>query len=280
MSEPVGNSEPKDDAEPVAAIEEAAQGAADARGMRALTSSSFSLTDSIGGVRGLIEALAPGIVFVVVYVVTRELTPTLIASMGVALVAVALRLIQRTPLTQALSGVLGVGIGVIWAWFTKDANDYFAFGLLTNAAYMILCLVSVLIGWPAVGLIVELLKGGSPSAESDTERGASATSVTASEPAAAEKSQSTGIGVMLTAWRADRQLVRRYAAATWLWVGLFGVRLLVQLPLFLDGNEVGWLGTARLVMGVPLWALTLWLTWVLVRKPEVAATQPHPHPDR
>ncbi len=54
--------------------------------------------------------------------------------------------------------------------------------------------------------------------------------------------------------------------ATWLWVAMFGLRLAVQVPLYL-GASVGWLGTARLVMGVPLWALTLWVTWLLVRTP-------------
>ncbi len=272
----------------------AAETAGEVRGMRVLTASEFSLAASIGGVRGLIEALAPGVVFVVVYVITRELTPTLIASTAVALVAVILRLIQRTPLTQALSGVLGVAIGVVWAWATKDANDYFAFGLWTNAAYLVLCTVSILVGWPVVGLIVELLKGGQTSDPTDTggadlesaavddERPHDGAEPVVARPAIEEPKQEAapGIGSLLTGWRAERGLVRRYAAATWLWVGLFGVRLLVQLPLYLDGNEVGWLGTARLVMGVPLWALTLWLTWVLVRQPGVAAATPRSRPAR
>ena len=69
-----------------------------------------------------------------------------------------------------------------------------------------------------------------------------------------------------TGWRADRAERRRYTWATWVWVAMFALRLLVQVPLYL-GASVGWLGTARLVMGVPLWALTLWVTWLLVRTP-------------
>lgn len=67
--------------------------------------------------------------------------------------------------------------------------------------------------------------------------------------------------------------MRRYQAATWLWVGMFVLRLAVQVPLYVTGT-VGWLGTARLVMGIPLFALTLWVTWLLVRRdrsPERAA---------
>lgn len=200
------------------------------RGMNALLGEDFSVLDAMGGVRGLVESVAPGVVFVAVYVATSALTPALLAAVGATLLAVVARLVQRTPVTQALAGVLGVAVGVFWAWRTGDAQDYFAYGLWTNAAYGVACLVSILVGWPLVGLVVGLLRG-----------------------------EGTG-------WRADRVLRTRYTWATWLWVGMFGLRLAVQVPLFL-GASVGWLGTARLVMGVPLWALTLWVTWLLVRTP-------------
>jgi hypothetical protein len=216
---------------------------ADGRGLRALTASDFSLAEATGGVRGLVESVAPGLLFVVVYLVTRELTPALVAASAVTVLAVIVRLVQRTPVTQAVSGAVGVGIGVFWAARSGQAQDYFVVGLWTNAGYLAACLVSVLVGWPLVGLVVGLLK-------------------------------SEG-----TAWRRDRALKLRYSLATWLWVALFGVRLAVQLPLYL-GAEVGWLGTARLAMGVPLWALTLWVTWLLVRTPAAARDPARPHPDR
>ena len=46
-----------------------------------------------------------------------------------------LRLVQRTPVTQAVGGLLGVLVGVVWAWQSGRAEDYFAMGLWTNAAY-------------------------------------------------------------------------------------------------------------------------------------------------
>jgi Protein of unknown function (DUF3159) len=52
--------------------------------------------------------------------------------------------------------------------------------------------------------------------------------------------------------------------ASWVWVGLFGLRLAVQLPLYLAGAVVA-LGVARTAMGVPLFALGIWLSWLLVR---------------
>jgi len=213
------------------------------RGLRALTAADFSVAEATGGVRGLVESVAPGLVFVVVYLVADELTPALVSASAVTLLAVIVRLAQRTPVTQALAGVIGVGIGVFWAARSGQAQDYFVVGLWTNTAYLAACLVSLVAGWPVVGVVVGLLRGEG------------------------------------TTWRDDRGLRRVYGLATWVWVAMFALRLAVQVPLYL-GAEVGWLGTARLAMGVPLWALTLWVTWLLVRTPGVARDPARPPLDR
>ena len=57
------------------------------RWMSQATSDDFSWSDALGGTRGVIEATAPGLVFVLVYVATRALVPTLIAASSVALLA-------------------------------------------------------------------------------------------------------------------------------------------------------------------------------------------------
>jgi hypothetical protein len=252
-----------------------------ARGVRALAGESFSLAETIGGVRGLVESMAPGLVFVVVFIVTgNTLTPALIASVAVALVAVAARLVQRTPVTQAFGGFLGVAIGVLWAWRSGEAQNYYAAGLLTNAAYLVAMSVSVLVRWPVVGLVVEALRSG--WTDGDKVKAAVAANEARSGPAApdgqspaAEGQDEPAQGAFTTwarRWRGDEALMRRYALATWLWVGMFALRLAVQVPLFMAGEEsIAWLGTARLVMGIPLWALTLWATWLLVRRPHAAS---------
>ncbi|ARU52965.1 hypothetical protein JOE63_002209 [Cellulosimicrobium cellulans] len=260
-----------------------------ARGVRALAGQDFSVADAIGGVRGLVESVAPGLVFVVVYVATTNLQWALVTSVAAALVAVAARLIQRTPVTQAFGGLLGVGIGVIWAWRSGEAQDYFAWGLWTNAAYLVALLVSVLARWPLVGLVVEGFRSGFGAGAASGSAGTTAdpypdavdaADASAEQPAAAatpgdaDAAAPGAFARWARTWRSDRTLMRRYTAATWLWIGLFAARLAVQVPLYLDG-DVGWLGTARLVMGIPLWALVLWLTWILVRRPHgAAAPQP------
>lgn len=216
------------------------------RGFRALAGDDFSFAEAVGGVRGLVESTAPGLVFVVVFLTAHRLDAALIASSAVALLAVAVRLVQRTPVTQAVSGLLGVGVGVLWAWWTGRAENYFVGGLLLNAAWLVGLLVSLAARWPLVGVVVSAVRGEDMS------------------------------------WRTDPDLDhlrRRYRWASWLWVAMFGLRLAVQVPLYLQGADaVGWLGTARLAMGLPLFALTLWLTWLLVGSREARADRPDRHP--
>ena len=224
-TEPAGPAEPGDPAGSAAPAEPL-------RGLRAVTGEEFSFADAIGGVRGLVESTVPGLVFVVVFVVTRELTPALVASFAVALAAVIVRLVQRTPVTQAFSGMLGIAVGVAWAWWSGRAQDFFAGGLLANVGYLVAMVVSIAVRWPAVGVVVGLLRGED------------------------------------TSWRTDPARAherRRFVWATWVIAAVFALRLAVQVPLYLAGEDaVAALGTAKLAMGVPLFALGLWVTWLLV----------------
>jgi len=50
------------------------------RWMDQANSEDFSWSEALGGTRGVIEATAPGLVFVIVFVATRALVPTLVAA--------------------------------------------------------------------------------------------------------------------------------------------------------------------------------------------------------
>ncbi len=236
--------------------------------MRAVAAESFSFAEAVGGVRGVAEAVAPGLVFVVVFVATTDLRAALVASVAAALVAVAARLAQRTPVTQAVGGLLGIAVGVFWAWRSGEAEDFYAVGLWTNAVYLVVILASIVVRWPVVGLVVEAFRSGFVDQARERTRAAG-------EPdadAAGDDARAPGAPspfAPLVAWRQDPVLVRRYTIATWFWVGLFALRLVVKVPLYFAG-DVAWLGTAHLVMGVPLWGLVLWLTWAVVRRPHPA----------
>lgn len=219
-------------------------------GLRALNEENFSFMTTVGGIRGIVESIAPGLLFVVLYLAFgQSLLPAVIGAASASLVAVVVRLLQRTSLTQAFSGVVGVAIGVIWALTSGRAENYFAWGLWTNVVYLLGTLISVLVGWPVVGLLTGLFAADGPLGG--------------------------GPWGAVGEFRKHRRLRRRAAVATWIWVGLFAARLAVQVPLYLAA-EVAWLGTAKLIMGVPLFAVAVWISWILMR-PASAAAPSHQH---
>ena len=197
------------------------------RWMSQATSDDFSWSDALGGTRGVIEATAPGLVFVVVYVATRALIPTLIAALCVALLACVIRLVQRQGLQQALSGLFGVAIGVIFAAATGRGENYFAWGIVTNIAMALVFAVSVLCRRSLVAQFYGPLTGLAKGWQSD--------------PAYAS-------------------LRRSCAAITWMWAAIFALRVAVQVPLWFTG-QVAALGVAKLALGLPLFALGAWATW-------------------
>lgn len=234
------------------------------RGLSAVTADDFSVSDAVGGVRGLIEAVLPGFVFIVVFTATRNLLHALLAAVGIALVSVVMRLVERASIGQAASGLLGIVIGVLWAWRSGEAQNFFALGLWQNAIYLVGTLILLAFRWPTVGVVVELLKSAA-----GTQRDLKAAEAQARETGIEPELERPFTGAM--AFRKDPSMLRRYTQATWLWVALFAIRLAVQVPLFLN-RSVGWLGTARLILGTPLWALVLYLTWAILRqrRPESA----------
>ena len=71
-------------------------------------------------------------------------------------------------------------------------------------------------------------------------------------------------------WRDQPALLRRYSAVTWLWTLVFGGRVAITLPLYLAG-QLGWLGTAKILLGWPLYALAAYVTFrVVTRKDAVS----------
>jgi hypothetical protein len=127
-----------------------------------------------------------------------------------------------------------VGFAAFIATRSGKAENFFLPGLLANAAYASAFLISLAVRRPLVGIIVTKLDG---------EDGR---------------------------WREDPRRMRAFARATWMWAGLFLLRLLIQLPLYLAGAVVA-LGVARTALGLPVFGLGLWLTWLLVRRSRIPA---------
>lgn len=186
------------------------------------------LIGALGGVRGLAEAIVPGLVFLVTYTFTRELVWALVASVGLAVVFTVVRLVARSQPSQAIAGLIGVAASAALALWTGRAEDNYLIGFYTNAAYATGLLISMLVRWPAVGLIVGFLMGDG------------------------------------TEWRRRKRTYRAMQFLTLVWLGMFVARLLVQVPFYFAGN-VEALGATRLLMGLPLYALLLVFSWLVVR---------------
>ena len=200
-----------------------------------------TIAEAIGGPLGMAETALPAVAYVVAYTASGSNTNVAGAvAVGLALALAIARLVRGESPRHALTGLLGVGFAAFIAAKSGKAENFFLPGLLLNAAYAAAFFISIAARWPLVGVVVTKLDGEDNS------------------------------------WRSDPVRMRAFRRASWLWVTMFSARLIVQLPLYLAGAVVA-LGVARTAMGLPLFALCLWLSWLLVRGARQAAT-PAPPP--
>lgn len=197
-----------------------------------------ALADALGGPLGMAETALPAVAFVVAYSASgQDVNISAGIALAVGVVLAVLRLARRESLRHVLSGIIGVAFAAFIATRSGKAENFFLPGLLANAGYASAFLISIALRRPIVGYVVGALDG-----------------------------EGTG-------WREDPVRLRVFLRASWLWAGLFLLRLAVQLPLYLAGAVVA-LGVARTAMGVPLFALGLWITYRLVQQHRRPAPAP------
>lgn len=187
-----------------------------------------SLLDAIGGPLGIAESIIPAFAFSLAFAISKSALVSVSIASGLALLFIAIRLIRRQPVTQAIAGALAIALAAYLA--LRDggsAEDYFVPGLITNAAYGSVLLLSVLVRHPIMGYVAQLLFG-------------------------------------LEHWRKNKVVFRRAQLVTLIWVGFFGLRLSVQLPLYFS-SQVELLAASKVVLGAPAYAGLLVLTWVLLK---------------
>ena len=201
---------------------------------RSAPASPRALLDMLGGRRGMLDSAVPGALFVALYIAFRTLRTPLWIAGGAAVFIFAYRLARREPLRHAVSGLVGVAVAAGLALITGKPENYFLPALVLNAAYALGSGISLAVRWPLLGLVLGPLLG-----------------------------EGTG-------WRADPVRRRAYFAATALWMGMFLLRVVALFPLWLAGLLVP-LGVGRIVLGYPLYALVVWLTWLILRRTHSAA---------
>ena len=184
---------------------------------------------ALGGWGALLDIGLPWIAFLVVYWASDDnLSLALGVAVAFAVLVAVLRLWRRQPLRNIIGGLIGVLVSAYVAKASGKAENVYLPGLLVNAGYGLLYLLTVLLRWPLFGVVYGLI----------TQTG--------------------------TSWRKDPDMLRGFSRATLVFVGLFAVRLVVQVPLYLAG-EVNALGIAKVALGLPAYALALWCAYIVLR---------------
>ena len=189
-----------------------------------------TLLERMGGVSGLVYASLPTFAYVITNAIAG-LDAAVVTSIGFSIGLIVVRLSRKQPIQPAVSGLLGVVVAALIAYYTGSAEDYFLPGIWLSLAMAAVFVVSVLVRRPLVGVIWNLLRSAGPD----------------------------------RSWRADTVALHAFDVATLAFVALFSARFVVQQWLY-DGGFTGWLAFARIAMGYPLLgAVSVIVYWAIRR---------------
>jgi hypothetical protein len=193
-----------------------------------------AMLQAMGGVRGLVESLLPGILFLALYATTKDVLLAVLVPLVVSIGFVAWRVLQKGQPVLAFAGLIGVGISAAVALLTGQGEDNFLWGFAVNGMLITVLVVTMLLRRPLVGVIAGSLTG-TPYA-----------------------------------WRTERAKVAVAWRATMLWLAVIAARLAFQVPMYLAADAgtpgaVELLAATKLIMGVPLYLAALWVSWLMVR---------------
>lgn len=189
-----------------------------------------ALFEAFGGVRGMVETVLPGLLFVSIYTVNKDLHMSAIAALAVALVMVVVRLARKDTVKHAFSGVFGVAFGVVFAMMTGNAKDFYLPGMLYTLGLALAYIVTAMAGVPLIGLMLG--------------------------PVFREN----------LSWRTRNPGRKKaYTKASWAWGLILLGKSAILFPLYwwADTTQLGWVLVA---LKIPPFLLAVYLTWVFLAK--------------
>ncbi|WP_406441469.1 DUF3159 domain-containing protein [Streptomyces sp. NBC_00631] len=204
--------------------------AADARPEDARAVTEAALFEAFGGVRGMVETVLPGLLFVTIFTINKDLHWSAIAALAVSVVLVVVRLAMKDTVKHAFSGVFGVAFGVVFAMMTGNAKDFYLPGMLYTLGLALAYIITTLCGVPLIGLILG--------------------------PVFKEN----------LSWRTRNPGRKKaYAKASWAWGLILLAKCAILFPLYWWANtaQLGWVLVA---LKIPPFLLAVWLTWVFLAK--------------
>ncbi|MET4926664.1 DUF3159 domain-containing protein [Streptomyces sp. PSRA5] len=189
-----------------------------------------ALFEAFGGVRGMVETVVPGLLFVTIFTINKDLHVSAIAALAVSLLLVAVRLIRRDTMKHAFSGVFGVAFGVVFAMMTGDAKDFYLPGMVYTLGLAVAYIGTSVAGVPLMGLILG--------------------------PVFKEN----------LSWR-TRNPGRKsaYTKASYAWGFILLAKCAILFPLYwwADTAQLGWVLVS---LKIPPFLLAVYLTWVFLAK--------------
>jgi xanthine/uracil permease len=186
---------------------------------------------ALGGKKGLIDSGLPSIIFLATFNLTDILKTSVYAAVISSAVLTILRLAKKDTIQHVISGFIGVAFCAYLANRTGNPSDFFLPKFLTNLVYGTVYLIANIAGWPILGVVLGPILGEN------------------------------------FMWRKNPARKRAYIQAGWIWVAMFYIRLIVQVPIYLSGPEnLNLLGSVNLAMGYPLFAAAAWGSWVIIKK--------------
>lgn len=189
-----------------------------------------ALFEAFGGVRGMVETVLPGLLFVTIYTINKDLHISAIAALAVSLLLVVVRLAMKDTVKHAFSGVFGVAFGVVFAMMTGNAKDFYLPGMLYTLGLGLAYIITTLAGVPLIGLVLG--------------------------PVFKEN----------LSWRTRNPGRKKaYAKASYAWGAILLAKCAILFPLYLwaDTTQLGWVLVA---LKIPPFLLAVWLTWVFLAK--------------
>ncbi|MCZ9347716.1 DUF3159 domain-containing protein [Streptomyces sp. TRM76130] len=199
--------------------------AADARAV-----TEAALFEAFGGLRGMVETVLPGLLFVTIYTVNKDLRMSAMAALAVSVALVVVRLAMRGTVKHAFSGVFGVAFGVVFAMMTGNAKDFYLPGMLYTLGLSLAYIITTLAGVPLIGLILG--------------------------PVFKEN----------LSWRTRNPGRKKaYAKASYAWGLILLAKCAILFPLYwwADTTQLGWV---LVTLKIPPFLLAVWLTWVFLAK--------------
>ncbi|SCK50321.1 DUF3159 domain-containing protein [Streptomyces sp. WMMB 322] len=189
-----------------------------------------ALFEAFGGFRGLVETTLPGLVFITIYTVNKDIHAAALTALAISAVLGVTRLVRRDTVKHAFSGVFGVAFGVLFAMMTGNAKDFYLPGMFYTLGLAVAYLVTAAAGVPLLGLVLG--------------------------PVFKEN----------LSWRKRNPGRKKaYTKASYAWGLILLGKCAVLFPLYLwgDTTKFGWVTMA---LKIPPFLLAVYLTWIFLAK--------------